>query len=197
MKRFFAIFVSIILIALMAVSMVGCGGPEEAEAKAIVKDLVERSFELNDIYFGKKGLAYRDSGNPADLYLPVLETEKYYSKKKLEEATREVYCKDYADSLIQLSLTGIQSPINVDSVKSRFAYVYDDDWLYINKDYEYPLEYFTEYDFSTIEITYTSGSFIETTISGKRMTDKGYENVTVTLELVNEDNGWRLNNPTY
>ena len=197
MRKFLTVFASILLIAIMVVSMVGCGGPEEAEAKAIVKDLVEKSYEINEIYFGKKGLDYRDSGNPAEMYLPVLETEKYFLKSKLENATRLVYCEDYADSIIELSLTGIQSPINVDSVKSRFAYVHDDDWLYINKDYDYPLEYFTEYDFSTMEIKYISGSFIDATIKGKRMTDKGYEDVTVNISLVNEDNGWRLQNPTY
>lgn len=197
MKRFFAIFLSIILIATLVISMVGCGGPEEAQAKAIVIDLVERSYELNDIYFGKKGLNYRDSGNPAEMYLPVLETEKYYLKSKLEKATREVFCEDYADSIINLAFRGAQSEINQNSVKSRFMLMEDDDWLYINKEYEYPIEYFTEYDFSTIEITYISGSFIDATIKGKRMTDNGYESVSVDISLVNEDNGWRLQDATY
>lgn len=197
MKRFLTIFVSILLIATMAVSMVGCGGPEEAEAKAIVKDLIERSFELNDIYFGKKGLNYRDSGNPAEMYLPVLETEKYYSKSKLIDATKAVFCEDYADSIINLAFSGAQSEINQNSVKSRFLLREDDDWLYINKDYEYPVENFTEYDFSTIEITYISGSFIDATVKGKRIGENGYEDVTVNVYLVNEDNGWRLNSSTY
>lgn len=196
-KRIFAIFTSIILIAILAVSMVGCGGPEEAEAKAIVKDLVESSLELNEIYFGKKGLNYRDSGNPAETYLPVLETEKYVFKSKLVEATYKVFCEDYADSIIKMAFSGAQSEINQNSVKSRFMLIGDDDWLYINKDYEYPIEHFTEYDFSTIKIDYISGSFIDATIEGKRMTDKGYENVTVDISLVNEDNGWRLQDATY
>lgn len=197
MKRIFTVFAAIILIATIAVSMVGCGGPEEAEAKAIVKDLIEKSYEINEIYFGKKGLKYRDSGNPAEMYLPVLETEKYYLKSKLEEATRLVYCKEYADSIIHLSFTGVQSPINLNSVSSRFAYDYDDDWIRINKNYEYPNEYFTEYDFSTMEITYISGNVIDVTIKGKIMSDEGYKNVTVNLSLVNEENGWRLKDPTY
>ena len=195
-KKIVTSFMSIILIALLAVSMVGCG-PEEAEAKVIVKDLVEKSFELNEIYFGKKGLKYRDSGNPAEIYLPVLETEKYVLKSKLIEATYNVFCEDYADSIINMAFSGAQSEINQNSVKSRFLLKEDDDWLYINKDYEYPIEYFTEYDFSTIEIEYTSGSFIDAKINGKRKTDKGYENVTVEISLVNEDNGWRLQDATY
>lgn len=197
LKRFFSVIMSTILIALLVVSMVGCGGPEEAEAKRLVKDLVSRSYELNEIYFGKKGLAYRDTGNPDAIYMPVLETEKYVLKKDLVKATREVFCKDYSDQIISMAFNGVQSEINQNSVQSRFMVMSDDEWLYVNKNYEYPVEHLTEYDFDTITITYTSSSFIEATIEGTLMTDKGIKDVLVEVSLICEDDQWRLQSGTY
>jgi len=196
MKRFFTIFASIILIAIMALSMVGCG-PKEQEAKALVKDLVSKSLELNDIYFGKNGLKYKDSGNPNDIYLPVLETEKYVLKSKLVEATKSVFSEGYAFSIINMAFSGIQSEINSNSVQSRFMVMGDDDWLFVNKNYEYVYEVGTEYDFDTIEITYTSSKFIEATVKGKTMTEKGIKDTVVNVTLVCESEGWRLNSATY
>lgn len=196
MKRIFTAIASIILIAVMAIGMVGCG-PEEEEAKALVEDLVSRSLELNDIYFGKKGLKYIDSGNPNDIYMRVSETEKYALKSELIKATNKVFSQSYASSIIDMAFNGVQSEINVGSAQSRFMVMGDDDWLYVNKDYDYIYENGTEYDYSTIEITYTSSKFVEATISGKYMTDKGYVDTVVDITLVCENDEWRLNSATY
>lgn len=196
MKRIITAIASIILIAAMAVGMVGCG-PEEAEAKALVKDLVSRSLELNDIYFGKSGLKYIDSGNSNDIYMRVLETEKYVLKSKLVEATYEVFAFDYATSIITMAFNGAQSEINQNSVQSRFMVMGDDDWLYVNRNYEYVYEEGTKYDFNTIEITYTSSNIIDATICGEYKTENGYENTVVNVSLVCEDGQWRLNSATY
>ena len=196
MKRIFTVFASIILIAAMAVSMVGCG-PEEAEAKALVKDLVSRSLELNDIYFGKSGLKYVDSGNSNDIYMRVLETEKYVLKSDLIEATYTVFSQSYATSIITMAFNGAQSEINQNSVQARFMVMGDDDWLYINRNYEYVYETGTEYDFDTIVITYTSLNFVEATVCGKYLTEDGYVDTVVNVTLVCEDDQWRLNSATY
>ena len=195
-KRIFAISMSIILIALLAVSMVGCKGPEEEEAKAIVKDLVSRSVVLNEIYFGKKGMEYRDTGNPNDIYMPVLETEKFVLKSKLVEETRAVFTLTEANSIIDMAFNGVQSEINQNSVLARYMVLADDDWLYINKKYEYPFECLTQYNYDTINITYSSSKFIEATIEGIREENGEIKTVLVEVELALEENGWRLYSST-
>ena len=196
MKRIFTIFASIILIATLAISMVGCG-PEESEAKELVKDLVSRSLELNDIYFGKNSLKYKDSGNPNDIYMPVLETEKYVFKTDLVEATKKVFSADYASSIIDMAFKGVQSEININSAQSRFMVMGDDDWLYINRNYEYVYEEGTVYDFDTIVITYTSSRFVEATVNGTYMTEDGPKEAVISVNLVCENDQWRLNSATY
>ena len=196
MKKIFTSVAAIILIAAMAIGLVGCG-PEENEAKEIVKDLVSRSLELNDIYFGKKGLEYIDSGNPNDIYMRVKETEKYILKSKLIEATYSVFAESYATSIISMAFSGSKSETGKDSVQSRYMVMGDDDWLYINKDYGYVYEEGTVYDFSTIEITYTSSNLIEANICGEYKTENGYKDTVVTVSLICENDQWRLNSATY
>ena len=196
MKKTFIKAVSIMLIAILAIGMVGCG-PEENEAKALIEDLVSLSLELNDIYFGKKGLEYIDSGNSNDIYMRVKETEKYILKSKLVEATYSVFSQDYATSIINMAFNGAQSEINQNSVQSRYMVMGDDDWLYINKDYDYVYDEGTTYDFNTIEITYTSSSFVEATICGKYKAEDGYKDTVVNVTLICEDDQWRLNSATY
>ena len=200
MKRVFTVFLTTILIAILAISLVGCA-PEEGEALAIAKDLIYRSIELNEIFFCKKGIAYKETGNSNDIYMPVLETEKYILKSKLVEATRSVFSYSYADSIISMAFNGVQSEINQNSVQSRFMVMGEDDMLYVNKNYEYVVENCTEYDYDTIKITYISGSFIEATIKGVRTSEKDgelvKETVTVEVTIINESDGWRLNSATY
>ena len=205
LKRFFAIFMSTILIAVMAISLVGCG-PEESEAKALVKDLVSRSEELNEIYFGK-GLRYKDTGNSNDVYLPVDEKEKYTQKSKLVTATRKVFSSDYASSIINMAFNGVQSEINQNSVISRYMVMSDEsnyDILYVNKSYEPLVNKLPEYDFDTIVITKTSSRFVEATIEAMvevtEQTETGpvtqMKKMTIDVTLVLEDDGWRLDSAT-
>ena len=182
---------SLMLIAIMAISLVGCGCSKisEDEAFTIVKDLVERSYELNVIYFGE-GLKYRDSGNPNDEYGPVLETEKYILKSSLEKATREVFAEGDATSVIKMAFTGGQSAINQNSVMPRYVTRNDDDLLYVNKNYEPVVAEISEYNYQTLEITKISRRFIEAKIK----TTKGIE---VNVSVINENGAWRLNSRTY
>ena len=60
-KGFFKVLLSTILIALLAISIVGCDDVTEDEARAMVEDFLTNAYELNEIYFGS-GLKYRDSG---------------------------------------------------------------------------------------------------------------------------------------
>ena len=188
MKRVIKTILALVLIASFEISIVGCGAPDAETAKEIVKDLVTQSYELNEIYFGA-GLQYRDSGNSNDVYMPVFETEKYILKSRLLEKTKEVFSESLSASLIDMAFNGVQSEINQNSVMSRYMVQSDDDYLYVNKDYEPVVEKVAEYNYDTIVVTKVSGRFIEATLE-----TTGGEVVEVTL--VNEKSGWRLDSYT-
>lgn len=177
------------LIVILAVSLVGCGKISEDEAKGYVKDLVEKSYSLNDIYFGK-GLVYNDSGNPNDSYMVVNVNERYITKNALIIATRQVFSQTYAQSLIDGAFSGYGSPINQNSVVARYA-IYDEEGLiYVNKNYEALIEQVRTYNFDNIEITKISRRFVEANIYTN-------ENEKVEVVLVKENGEWRLDSATY
>lgn len=187
-NRFIKTFLALVLIAVIAISTVGCGAPDTETATSLVKDLVTQSYELNEIYFGE-GLKWRDSGNPNDVYVPVLETEKYILKSALVERTREIFSESLSYSIIDMSFYGVQSEINVDSVQSRYMVNGDDDYLYVNRNYEPVVEKVAEFNYDTIAFTKISRRFIVATIE----TTTGE---AVSITLVNERNGWRLDSYT-
>ena len=183
--------VSLMLIAVLAVSIVGCGCSKisEDEAYTVLKDLIERSYVLNVIYYGE-GLKYRDSGNPNDEYGMVLETESYILRSSLEKETREVFTQTYADSIINMAFLGVQSAINQNSVMPRYVTMGDDDLIYVNKNYKPVVQEIAQYDYKTLKITKISRRFIEAEIK----TTKG---INVDVVLVNENGAWRLDSGTY
>ena len=108
---------ALMLVTVIAFSIVSCGAPDDEAAISLVKDLVEGSYELNEIYFGS-GLKYRDSGNPNDVYMPVLETEKYILKTRLLEKTREVFSESLSYCIIDMAFNGVAREINQNTVLS-------------------------------------------------------------------------------
>lgn len=178
------------LIASMAICMVGCGKLSKDEAKSTVNKLVDEAYVLNEIYFGK-GLQYEETGNPNDLYLPVLSIESYITKSALVEKTKEVYSETYAQSLIDMAFNGIASEVESNAVFARYMVHDDDDLLYVRKDIE-PISKnpISEYDLSKTEITKISKRFIEATIYSK-------DNRAVEITLVRENDVFRLDTPTY
>ncbi|MBQ8145431.1 MAG: hypothetical protein IJ039_01480 [Clostridia bacterium] len=183
-------FSLIILIAILALSIVGCGKVTENEALNIIEVLIKDAYELNEIYYGS-GIKHKDSGNPNDLYMPAYENEKYALKNKLVERTYEVFSESYAESLIGLAFGGAQSEINQGSIQPRYMTLDDkyDGWIYVNIDYEPLVEKVAEYDFNSIKIVKISRRFIEATI-------KTTENDEVKVTVVRESMGWRLDSAT-
>ena len=190
MKRIIKLTSLIMLIAILAISIIGCGKVSENEAHEIIKSLITDAYELNEIYYGD-GIVYKDSGNPNDLYMEAYENEKYALKNKLVERTYEVFSETYAESLIGLAFGGVQSEINQGSIQPRYMTLDDDPkgWIFVNTDYEPLVKEVARYDFTTISIIKISRRFIEATI-------KTTKNEEVKVTMVNEGRGWRLDSAT-
>lgn len=180
--------ISILLIATMAVGMVGCSKVTEDEAVSLVKDLVSRSYDLNVVYYGE-GLKYKDSGNSNSIYMPVYETEKFMLRSVLINETRAVFSETLAQSLIDMSFNGIASEINQNAIQARYIVYGDDDMIYVNKDYVPVVDKVATYRYDNIEITKISKRFIEANIYTS-------DNELVEVTLIKENNEWRLDSIT-
>lgn len=202
MKRVAAFLTAI----LMSASVFGCAkGPSDDEAAAIVADLVEKSLELNVIYFGEGMPAEADGDeNYVGYYSRVTDDAPYKTEDELREATLNVFTEKYASVLFTTYLTGLSDP---DSGVVYARYVENEDRLMKKTDYEPLVTSIRTYDLENITITRSTPDEIKATLTSFVNGVKDEENiveVTVRLEeRKNEKTGeklgsfWRLDSPTY
>lgn len=122
MKKIFAVILA--LCTLFVLASCSSGGHSAEEMRTIVEPLIEKSAELNVIYFGE-GLPLTvdpdeaerfyssfDTDVQAISYHPVDKSCGYESIDEIKNATLEVFTEDYADYLFTLAFTGISDTVN-------------------------------------------------------------------------------------
>ncbi len=206
-------FAALILTAVLSASaLCGCSyGPSEDEARGIVASLIDASLELNEIYYGD-GLPYEKSAGSALIesaaeaadadvdaliYHPVAHDCPYQSISAIKEATEKVFTPAYCKILYEVAFAGVSGESGEDGTTTIGAvyarYIEDYGVLTVNANIA-----------STIaDRTYDTDSMTFERISDRFMTVivpsfvDGKPDVDVRLKLVNTDNGWRLDSPTY
>lgn len=179
---------------------------DKAEVEAAAVKLLEESKLLNYIYWGE-GIPYKDDKNlssgsyyPADdIYLESIGIETIDDLKALTEKT---YSKEVCDDIYASVLSSVYSDTGVVGL-ARYEQVYtgkDNDVpdyirVYIEAKcwFEDDVDYHPEVEalYSEGEIVYVQILAIVTNPEGKVM------NKNLTIGLIEEEDGWRLNTPTY
>ncbi len=187
MKKYLRAFICLIFVLVFSLSLVSCEKKvEEAEALALVKEFLEESYELNEIYYGK-GLAYQKSedGEYTSIYSPVLRDQPYITEAILRAKTEDVFSASYSNSIISYHFSVTQGIAGGASYPRYFTG--SDGFLTVYRDYK--VIDITEYDYSTIEIKKIKRKEIKATVVST-------ENEKVDVVLVLEKNGWRLDSVT-
>lgn len=193
-KLISATLATIILIA--AATLAGCGASplSDDELKSTAVALIDASAEINEIYFGE--------GIPCDApddYTPGARPQyfnatddTYPHVEDIKKATAAVYSDEYCGYLFSVAFEGfdtdagtvfaryIDSDIGTLTVRGGLA----DEALPLGRVYNY----------DTIkEVSHTASSvtFTVDTVGANG------KDLNVKLTIVQEKNGWRLNNPTY
>ncbi len=188
MKKIFKITLLTILATILVVSTVGCKEVSDQAAKAIVKSLVEQSYELNVIYFGE-GMEGQEPENEGDMYVPVAGSSNYTSYLALVEKTRQVFSEAYSNDMISVAFNGESGAIGSSAIFAR--YLEYEGYLHVRREID-GIEV-AKYDFTTIEIVKNSKRFI---IAKIKTTDTDKPEL-VEITLINEENGWRIDSATY
>ncbi|MBE6541700.1 MAG: hypothetical protein E7672_04560 [Ruminococcaceae bacterium] len=209
--------INLILIFAAAIAVLtSCGSKYEIdEIRAITKDLVERSAEMNVIYFGEGLPTIDEEGEGVDEfidsfghnvktvnYLPVSEESPYQNETELREATLEVFTEKYAEILFVRAFNGISHTIeyqNDSSLNENVSVVYA---RYIEKDGVLTVRLDLEdeamklgrvYDYENLKIVRESGNNVTVEIP----TEFEGRELDIELTIVKTDGGWRLDTPTY
>lgn len=207
MKRILAvILIAVALTAALASCRVSIG--DEAAFFAEVSDLIERSHEVNVLFFGE-GLPFEDpdglsareivDGEESDViartqYRPVSEDAKYHSETEIMDLAKAVYSEKYCESLHSIGFEGVTAESGEVAVYARYIDSLERG-LTINM-YSVanarPLN--RTYDTSTLAVDRRGGDYVVVSLEAY---DGGESAGRVQLRVNKESAGWRLDWPTY
>ena len=183
------IITAICLIAILAIGASGCQenvGVSNEEAIEIIEKLFVSVNEINRIHYGEGINHVSDESDNA--YADVYPDERYKSLEDIEDFTRRIFTKDLAD--ITLASSFGETDGIVDREPRYISVKYQGEVkLLIRKDIE-PLTEIYEYDLTNIEILGTAQGIIEAKIGTTTSKTKRFV-------LKQEENGWRIDTPTY
>lgn len=194
------------LAAALAASIMiltSCGGSsaDESEIVSAAAELVESSYEINNIFFGS-GLPSVDvpdeeKSDGLPRYAELAEDSPYQTESEIRAAALAVYSREYCESIFELAFSG--AALDVGDSESSVIYARyvdyngvltvrllddDDEALPLNRTYD------------TSNITVVRARSDEATVSLPSFVD-GVPDDDVSLNLVLTDDGWRLDTPTY
>ncbi len=197
---------SVALVLIFTLGLAGCTKKlSRDEAIAKVSELVDASYELNEIVFGK-GLEYIETEESKNTrYALVKENDKYNSINDIRVALDKVFSEEYSKTMKTTAFVGQSGVVSGTEVPERYI-ENEQGFLVLKNDIvldgsvsvggeKQEISYYgikvNRYDSSTIEIKKISRRFIEAYITSV----DGSETILVTLIL--EENGWRIDSPTY
>lgn len=195
--------ISLILIIASLLLLVSCGQKNrkynEEEVKAAAIPLIRKSAELNDIFWGK-GIPYFEDpsfrvGNfyPADpSFVRELGIEKTEDLIKLAS---KVFSQDYVEFIKNSVLSSKVGNNGMDG----YARYYDepDIMLMVDTKYEPILVDEVEYLYDSIEVIGSEGETVKIKITINVTRGEASQTRELTVSLVEEEEGWRLNSNTY
>lgn len=194
-----------VFVLFSAISLISCSGsaPELSDVKERFVYLIEKSKELNMIYFGsglpvyerdgilaeQKGVYYNDEITSYDR---VMENSRYLSIDEIKERSEEIYSTDYLSALYETAFDGVMTG----SSTALLRFLETSDWIYQNTyatDFELSERI---YDYSTMQIVKPSNNeYINITVDSYTLKDRSVK--TVSLTFVYERGNWYLDSPTY
>lgn len=207
-------FTAIILCIVLSFSFVSCGGVKysKEEIKAVLDELLPLSFELNEIYFGE-GLPISDNREDVERfystfesditsinYHPVSSSCKYQSEADIKSATEKVFTKEYSEFLYQRAFNGVSAVFDegtekqITTTASYARYIESSGVLMVRLNIIYEaMELGREYNTDELEIVRAKNNYVVVKIP----TEFNGEKLDVNLTLVNTENGFRIDTPTY
>ncbi|MBE6713920.1 MAG: hypothetical protein E7575_01360 [Ruminococcaceae bacterium] len=210
MKYVFRVISLVILTFSMLFSSVACNEKVEYTENEVIeaaKSLIEASYEINEIYFGK-GLPISEKDSEAakefaadlDLdvesvdFLPVTDESPYKSIEKIKEATAKVYSADYCEIIYETAFAGRSLDDGSAAVYARYM-ENSEGILTARIDIEETCAILNRtYDLSTLKVKKMKPE--SATVTVQSLVDGEKDNV-LTFTLIIEEDGWRLDTPTY
>lgn len=206
MKR----LISVILIlstVVFGLNLTSCNRKyDEEEVKTSLEALLRQAQVLNEVYYGN-GIAYMSTGYIEGNYYeadPVhLAVLGFTTIEELKDLTYETFTQGYSSQIFSTKLSMIEDEEGIQEM-TRYYQKYDYSntltpvCIMVYKDAKKTLKSEIEYDYSSIRITGVKKQTVFASVTAKVTDSDGKsQNVDIKIDLIEEDDGWRIDNPCY
>ena len=205
MKRLI-LLAAALLAVICAFTACGDNGLSDGEIRELYRDLVGKSYALNDVYYGD-GLPYTedqaileellgfspDENGLVLNYFPVTGDAVFQSEAEIRAATAKIFSPEMCEMLYEIAFSGVSTE---DESKVAFARdLQQGDYLTVRADLaESAVDVGRTYNFDIITVLVNEADRIRASFA---IEVDGKPSVNVRITLVKTADGWRLDSPTY
>ena len=201
---------AILLVAILSFSLFSCKEKDrtydEEEVISAAQSLIYDSALLNEIYWGK-GIEYISDASTSNGYyyeanILHLEQLGFKTIDELKEMTEKVFSHSFSDVIYKTALTSVSDDGGIHSL-ARYYQKYSDDEM---KEPEAIMVYSrakillsddVQYLYDTLTVDGAEGEVVYVTLSVVVTRGENSQTRTITVGLIEEEEGWRLNDATY
>ena len=207
MKKAISLFVSVTLVLASLFNLISCDRSyDEQEVKREARMLIENSIMLNEIYWGE-GIAYVENAstsNGAYYEASFISLDKYGIRTldDLKAKTRDVFSDGYCELIFSTTMSSVVDAEEL-QVYARYYQKYTDEYM-TTPDcimvYSHAKALITgeaEYLYDTLEVEGSKKETVYVKIQVKVTLDGKVQQKELKIGLVEENDGWRLDTPTY
>ena len=181
----------------------------ESEVLEAARTLIKKSETLNEIYYGH-GIEYDigDTSNANGYYYPadLMSLDKYgvTNVEDIKRLTRECSTTGQSDYMINTVLSSIRDSNGDVIYFARYYQEYEtlnenvEKCVMVYSKYEVLLVDTVEYLYDTLRVVDVEGEIIKVQLEVKAISPQGsIQTKKVVVNLLEEDNGFRIDSPTY
>ena len=204
MKRFINI-IAILLILTFSMSLYSCDREyDEKEVLAAAKVLIEKSYKLNELFYGK-GLEYTDDENSVGVYkLATQDSLNEYGISTVEDMknmAREIFSDSYCNVIFNSDIFTSTKVNNELTSYARYYQQYDKDGnasgIMVRSTYDYRLVGTYTYHEQMQVVDVIEQVIVVRALVTAQDLDGNTKNVNVDISMIEESDGWKLTTSTY
>ena len=209
MRMFFRKITAVLLLAVTLTTLAfttSCNRKyDEQEVVSEAKKLLKQAEMLNIVYFGT-GISYIESDEDNGYYRQAkyehLESLGFFTIDELKAITADTFTKEYAESIYSTLLGAVSDGTHLVQA-ARYYQAYDEETntpthIMVYSKYQTLMKDSMVYNYDTITVSGVEKEIVLVSVEVVVTNSEGESQTTeIIVQMIEEDNGWRINNPTY
>lgn len=197
-KNICLILLTVILL-LQSFTLSSCNRSyDETEVITVTKVLLKDAEKLNLIYFGEGIRYYEKEGDLSNYRIAEkahLDELGFHTIDELKSLTEKTFSQSYSNYIYSTILAPLTSDGKLVSA-TRYSEIEGE--FVVRSTYIPIMKDTITYDYDSIKVKGADKEKVSVTVNATVTTKEGLsQNIDIVIDLVEEENGWRIDNPTY